>query len=136
MIRNILNDEENKNKLVLAAGLLVLAAAIGIFNMVFSKGNEKPVDANFKIYARTYYEKGFYDLFLQEELKGNVEEFRNYESGIKFNAGKIFNDINIDSNEEFKKKGDLCDLNNSYAVFYPYAPYGKNDYTLEIELVC
>lgn len=124
-------------------GVLVSAVMVGVSLFVATYFNpEAEAKRKFEEMATTYYEEYFYDKFMESIEPGVKEEkLKMYEeTGLQpvllrqlllYQNGK-----NAGLKKYFERQGYECDKNKTSAKFYPVAPYGKKDYTVEYEYSC
>lgn len=131
----------NKKKIGIIIGSVVLVVAIVVGIILFlNKSNEEQLTKNLNTLGKQFYEDFYYPS--QENSQEDVKKFfKQYEvSGIKVNLENIAKANKIDEelvkgmvNNKTKKE---CDKTNSYVIFYPKKPYGKTNYTIEVNLEC
>ena len=140
------NNVDKKKKMIqicaIAVGLIAIFAAV-----LFLTGGVKLSQKDKLSDSLTKMGKEFYSEFYYEEIsKGKtskeVSEFLSkfQDVGIKVNLDNLSR-YNDNANEEeianFKNEdGEACNKTNTRAVIYPKSPYGKEDYTIKVELDC
>ena len=123
---------------VIVSGTMV---ALSIFVTVYFN-SEAVAHRKFERLAREYYEDYYYDKFMEsmseEAFQAKMETFA--KTGLQpvplrqvllYQNGK-----NQAYKKYFEKENFACDKNTTTAKFYPVAPYGKTDYTVEFNYSC
>ena len=131
-----------KKKLIIIVGaavLVVAGIAVGLI-LLLGGNNSKKLEANLNTLGKQFYEEFYYPS--QEKSQEDVKEFiKKFEkTGIKVNLENIAKVSKVDQdlvkemvNKKTKKE---CDKTASYVIIKPKKPYGKTDYTIEVNLEC
>ncbi len=136
---NVLNDK----KFLLILGGIVLLAIILIALLLIFRTNEGQLKKELKEMGVSFYEDYYYDS-LKKNYQDNDEGFKDYLSGFKDQGFKIdldnlsrVNDMQ-DKLKDFvnSKTDEECDKLKTNIVIYPKESYGKEDYTMDVTLVC
>ena len=136
-------SEQPKTRYV-AIFVVVVATLAVVGNLVLSLNftPEKTTARAMEKIARDYYENYFYDNYVGDRSREEIEEEL---SGMKESGfpRTYLHDLLLFDNErhaedakEFRHKGYTCDTNKTYVIFYPKEPYGKKDYDVKYEMVC
>ncbi|MBR4830709.1 MAG: hypothetical protein IKZ96_02970 [Bacilli bacterium] len=133
-----------KKLIIIICGAVLAVAAIATLVVLGVKGvftsNEKKLNANLTTLGKQFYEDFYYPS--QEKSQEDVKEFiKKFEkTGIKVNLENIAKVSKVDQelvksmvNSKTKKE---CDKTASYVIIKPTKPYGKTDYTIEVNLDC
>ena len=132
----------SKKKLVIIIGaaVVVLAGIAVALVLIFGGNNEKKLTNNLTTLGKQFYEEFYYPSQekSQEDVKAFVKKFE--KTGIKVNLENIAKVSKVDKelvdsmvNNKTKEK---CDAKNSYVIIRPEKPYGKTNYTIEVNLDC
>ncbi len=137
--------KNNKKQVGIIAGVLlvvILAVTITI-NVTNSKKEtqEDKLNTTLKELGKDFYENFYYPQVGSDDSSRAtfLEKFSTI--GIKVNLDNLsrYNGKDVESKiAEFKneKSGEDCDKENTKVTIYPKDPYGKEDYTIEVTLVC
>ncbi|MBQ3275348.1 hypothetical protein IJH46_02910 [Candidatus Saccharibacteria bacterium] len=118
-----------------------IMVALSIFVTVYFNA-EAVAHRKFEFLAREYYETYYHEKFFEnmteEAFEAKIETFEKtgfqpvllrqlllYQNG-KYSSYKKY----------FEMEGFSCDKNTTSAKFYPVAPYGPKDYTVEFNYSC
>lgn len=133
----------NKNLIVIIVSVVVVLAIIAVAAMFFidKKDNKKELEKSLTEMGRDFYENFYYDQVgsSADERTSLLSKFTTV--GIKvdldnlgrYNNGEFKDQISKFQNKKTKEK---CSKTNTRVIVYPKSPYGKTDYTVEIELDC
>lgn len=129
--------------------ILVAVALIVIFIVVFvltsgkgGKSLENDLTKSLTKMGEEFYTEFYYPEISKDksaaEVTESLEKFKDI--GIKINLDNLsrYNDgANTEEIAKFKNKdGKECNVQTTRAIIYPKSPYGKNDYTVKVELDC
>ena len=129
-----------KNKkivLIVLAAVVVIVVCLIIFG---NKSNEKELNSNMEKLGVFFYEDYYYpsQKKSQKDVKKYLAKFE--KSGIKINLTNLSKISKVDQklidsmvNSKTDKK---CDFDKSYVIIYPEKPFEKNNYKLDVDLVC
>lgn len=138
-----------KKKLGIIIGAVVIVVAAIVLAIIFLGGNkEKKLSTNLNTLGKQFYEEFYYPS--QEKSQDDVKSFiKKFEkTGIKVNLENIAKISKVDQDllktmGISKEKSDSkvktiakCDTSNTYVIIKPKKPYGKTDYSIEINLDC
>ena len=127
-------------------GIIIGAAAIVVIGIVVAlillipRNNSKKLTSNLSTLGKQFYEEFYYPSQekSQDDVKAFVKKFE--KTGIKVNLENIAKISKVDKelvdsmvNSKTKKE---CDAKESYVIIKPKKPYGKTDYTIEVNLDC
>lgn len=143
----ILSDEEKKKKLIeLGAIALVLIVIIFAVVFFFAKGSkpnlETQLNKSLENMGKDFYTNFYYVEMTKNKSSEEVSEFlsKYQDIGIKVdldNLSRYDGERYKDEVAKFKNEdGKACDMKSSRAIIKPKAPYGKDDYTITVELEC
>lgn len=137
-------EKTSKKKLIAiiaAAIILVIGIIVLIVCLVNKpKSNEKELKNNLKKLGSQFYTEFYYPAQekAQKDVKSFVAKFE--KTGIKVNLENIAKFSKIDKklvdgmvNNVTKES---CDNKNTYVIIKPKSPYGKNDFTVDVNLSC
>ena len=125
---------------IIGAAVVVIAGIVVGAILLFGGNNEKKLTSNLTTLGKQFYEEFYYPSQekSQEDVKAFVKKFE--KTGIKVNLENIAKVGKVDQdlvkgmvNNKSKKE---CDKTASYVVIKPKKPYGKTDYTIEVNLEC
>ncbi len=133
---------EEKKMLVIGGGVLAVIIITILFVIIWTSGNSaKKLENSLKEMGKDFYENYYYDQTgkTQEERAKFLAKYASI--GIKINLdnlGRYNSNINKEKIAEFvnSKTKESCNKENTKVIIYPKESYGKNDYTLEVELDC
>lgn len=132
----------NKSLIIIIVSVVVVAI-IAVIAMLFidKKDNKKELEKSLTEMGRDFYENFYYDQVgsSADERTSLLSKFTTV--GIKvdldnlgrYNNGELKDQISKFQNKKNKEK---CSKTNTRVIIYPKSPYGKTDYTVEIELDC
>ena len=131
---------KKKLLIIIGAAVVVIAGIVVGAILLFGGNNEKKLTSNLTTLGKQFYEEFYYPSQekSQEDVKAFVKKFE--KTGIKVNLENIAKVGKVDQdlvkgmvNNKSKKE---CDKTASYVVIKPKKPYGKTDYTIEVNLEC
>ncbi len=139
-------EKEKRNKLILigsiALGLIIVFIVIFCIANRNNKTLEEKLSEKLTKMGEEFYTNFYYDEFTkdksEEEIAESLSKFEeigvkiNLDNLLRYDNGKNQNEADTFKNEE----GEACNLNNTKAIIYPKSPYGKRDYTIEVQLDC
>lgn len=141
-----MTKEEKRNKMILicsiAVGLVIVFVVVFCLTTRSNKSLEDELSESLTKMGEEFY-TDFYYVEISKgktatEISDNLSKFKDI--GIKINLDNLsrYNDgKNKEEIAKFKnEKGTACDMTNTRAIIYPTSPYGKNDYTIKVELDC
>jgi len=132
--------------IVIATVAVVAGLAVGAFFIFSNKEDPAEVKkaqqtADMETLGREFYTDLFYKQLAenrsQEELKAFLEKYK--ETGINTNLDNLSrtaSDTNKKKAEKLLSEDNNCDKEKTRVYVYPKAPYGKDDYTVKVELAC
>ena len=133
----------------LAGYIFVAVALIVVFIVVFVFTNgkvggsqEDKLSKSLTKMGEEFYTEFYYKQISQNksaaEVAENLEKFKDI--GIKINLDNLARYKDGANKEEIAKfknsNGKECNVQSTRAIIYPKSPYGKNDYTVKVELDC
>lgn len=142
-----MTKDEKRNKMVFICGIAV--ALVIVFVIVFclttggkNKSLEDQLSDSLTKMGKEFYTEFYYVEISKDksatEISDNLSKFKDI--GIKINLDNLsrYNDgANKEEIAKFKNEnGKACDMTNTRAIIYPASPYGKDDYTIKVELDC
>lgn len=126
----------------IAVGLII----VFIFILYLTRGSrmslEESLNKSLTKMGEEFYTEFYYAEISKDKTTTEISEFLSkfQDVGIKVNLDNLsrYNDGENDKKvKEFKnEKGTKCNTTSTRAIIYPKSPYGKNDYTIEVELDC
>ena len=135
---------EKRNKIIktcaLSVGLIfifVFVFLVGNGSIVFSK--EKRLSRDFQMLGQKFYTDFYYEQVSTGKSEKEVSNFLGQfkEVGIKVSLGNIERYNTEENNKQIKKlKKAKCSKTESIITIYPTSPYGKNNYTIKVDLDC
>ena len=142
---NKISKEEQKKGIiktvVIAAVVLIVIVVAFILTRTIKPSLESQLDKSLTKMGEEFYTDFYYTEISKNKSTAEVTEFleKFSEVGIKVNLDNLSR-YNDGKNEEeitnFKNGDKECDTSNTKAIIYPKKPYGKNDYTIKVELDC
>lgn len=135
---------EKRNRIfktcALSVGLILIFVFVFLIStgtIVFSK--EKRLSNDFQMLGQNFYTDFYYKQVStgksEKEVSNFLSQFK--EIGIKVSLGNIEKYNTEENNKKIKKlEKAKCSKTDSIITIYPKSPYGKNDYTLKINLKC
>ena len=139
---------KKQNLKTILLGLLVLAVVAGlVFAVIFVfKGDPEKKKATeqtayMEDLGKEFYTELFYKQLDEGRSKEELKDFlKKYEEiGINTNLDNLSRTAGNDNKkkiEELLSAENKCDKEKTKVFIYPKAPYGKNDFTLKVELSC
>lgn len=127
-----------------AIGVLALAivGVIGYVAVQFYNMPEYRTEREMNNLAKDYYENYFYDKFVNNVGDGSLFDAmgQHQENGMErvyLRQLLVFDgERHGDLREVFDSAHYTCNTNTSWVKYHPYEPYGKTDYSYEINLAC
>jgi len=134
--------KNNKGFIGIVVGVAILVVLV-ILGMSLFGSNKSKLEKELKEMGKNFYEEYYYDS-LKNNFKNDGEGFKEYlqkytEQGftinldnlnrIKVNDGKIEDFVN-------SKTKEACDVTSTNVIIYPKEGFGKEDYSIEVNLVC
>lgn len=133
-----------KSFIIIIAIVLVLIVCSIIISVLLKnshKSNENSLKNSLTEMGRDFYENFYYEQIGKsaDERTNLLAKYTNI--GIKvdlenlatYNNGKFKDKVSEFINNKTEEK---CNKSNSKAIIYPKSPYGKTDYTIEVNLDC
>lgn len=120
-------------------GIVICMVIVATDIIVISLENpQKTAERKIRLIAEDYWENYFYDRFRgHREAK---EAFSEYEKTgfprVYLRQLLIFDNERHASSREILTKTYKCDTNTTTVVFYPEAPFEKNNYRIEYKIAC
>lgn len=134
----------SKKKIILIIGALALLAIIiyaAIYSAKTDEREEQKLYDQLNALASNYYKDYYYNLFgdTDEEIASKISQYK--DTGITISLDdlakyKIDDYSNILASYKNYKTGSECDYEDTKVTFYPYEPYGRNDFRIESTVVC
>jgi len=129
--------KENKKTLIIVLILFVVLIVISIFNLISDNDSTLDNEEIIKTFAGLYYEDGYYPEVTSIYRENYANKLKEYEAeGIKLTLLDIISTFEDIDEYKFYKEGNYCDFEKTYAIIYPKAPYGVNDYTIKTKISC
>ena len=130
----------NKTRvIIICAVVIVIAAVVCLF--VFgdsTKRKKMELENELKTLGKDFYENFYYDLVVRDNGIQTITKYKTV--GIKISLDNIsrYKEENAEKVSKFvnPKTKKECNKADTRAVIYPKEPYGKTDYTIEVELSC
>jgi hypothetical protein len=135
---------EKKKKIIIIAGAAILAIAVIVLCFVLfgnkEAKNKKELEANLVKLGEAFYEDYYYPS--QEKSQKDIKEYlaKFKTSGLRINLDNLSKISKTDKtlldkmvNNKTKEK---CDFSKTYITILPEEDYGKEDYKIEVKLVC
>lgn len=135
----------NKNVLIIIASILLVVLVVLVVVVVNPFAKKLSQEEEFKKKIETMGAEFYEDLYYKqvETLGDEKADFlKKFETiGIKVDLGNLSRYKGEDSEKilkEFvnKKTNEACDKTKTQAIIYPQAPYDKDSYKIEVNLVC
>ena len=125
-----------RNIVICAAIFVVIIAVVCLFVFGNSTRRKKvELENNLASLGKDFYENFYYDLVVRDNGIQTITKFKTI--GIKISLDNIirYKEENADLAEKFVNPDtkEACDKTNTKAIIYPKEPYGKTDYTIEVE---
>lgn len=143
--RKITKEEQKKSMIktiALAAGVMIILVVAFILTKTIKPSLEDQLNDSLTKMGEEFYTDFYYTEISKNKSTTEVSAFleKFSEVGIKVNLDNLsrYNDgQNKEEIAKFKNKDDkACNTTNTKAIIYPKKPYGKNDYTIKVELDC
>lgn len=128
--------------IALAVGLIIIFAVILFLTRGLGVSLEDKLSNSLTKMGEEFYTDFYYTEISKNKSDDEVSEFLSKfkDVGIKVNLDNLsrYNEEkNKETIETFKnEKGTKCNTTSTRAIIYPASPYGKNDYTIKVELDC
>lgn len=128
--------------IALAVGLIIIFAVILFLTRGLGVSLEDKLSNSLTKMGEEFYTDFYYTEISKNKSADEVSEFLSKfkDVGIKVNLDNLsrYNEEkNKETIETFKnEKGTKCNTTSTRAIIYPESPYGKNDYTIKVELDC
>lgn len=145
-VRETISKEEKKKKMIqicaIAVGLIIVFIVVLFLTRGIRLSQEEKLNKSLTKMGEEFYTEFYYSEISKDKTSTEVSEFLSkfQDVGIKVNLDNLsrYNDnANEDEIANFKNEdGTECNKTNTRAVIYPKSPYGKNDYTIKVELDC
>ena len=129
---------KQKINFLIIAGIVIIALCVILFVVFRPKNGETRInndtfqDELEKIGADFY--ENYYYSNLSEEEKVKLSNYT--DNGIRIDITNLVVIIPIDDSIQNQLRKDKCDFDQTKIVIYPKEPYGKQDYSIELELSC
>ena len=143
---------ENNKKIVIIGSIVIVVALVGL-GICLAMNNNKSVKGPKVLteyldeIGRDFYENFYYDQIGKDDQSraAFVEKYKDI--GFKFSIDNLSRWTTKDEAKdqkyakmisEFKNNetGEECDKDKTMLILYPVSPYGKKNYTVEVELAC
>ena len=129
-------------RIVIGIVFICLVVVIGATVASWYFSPDKVARREIERIARDYYENYFYNNFFAE-LTGEDRQTE-FEKYVKrgFAPTYLRQLLNYDDGKHqasagyFSDPNYTCDTNATNVIFYPYQPFGEENYTMKIEMVC
>lgn len=141
-----ISSNEKKKKMIqicaISVGLIIVFVVVLFLVKGISFSKEDKLNKSLTKMGEKFYTEFYYSEISKNKTSTEVSEFLSkfQDVGIKVNLDNLsrYNDnANEDEIANFKNEdGTECNKTNTRAVIYPTSPYGKNDYTIKVELDC
>ena len=126
-------------------GVVIVAGLVVAVMFVFKGDSEKKKEAEQTTYVagagREFYTELFYKQLAEgrskEELKNFLKKYE--ETGINTSLDNLSRTAGKENKKKVEKllsNEHKCDKEKTKVFIYPKAPYGKDDYTIEVKLAC
>lgn len=145
-VRETISKEEKKKKMIqicaIAVGLIIVFIVVLFLTRGIRLSQEEKLNKSLTKMGEEFYTEFYYSEISKDKTSTEVSEFLSkfQDVGIKVSLDNLsrYNDnANEDEIANFKNEdGTECNKTNTRAVIYPKSPYGKNDYTIKVELDC
>lgn len=145
-VKETISKEEKKKKMIqicaIAVGLIVVFIVVLFLTRGLRLSQEEKLNKSLTEMGEEFYTEFYYTEISKDKTSTEVSEFLSkfQDVGIKVNLDNLsrYNDnANEDEIANFKNEdGTECNKTNTRAIIYPKSPYGKNDYTIKVELDC
>lgn len=138
-MKNKVDNFFSKKINILIITVIFIVVLCIIFFIVFKpKNNKSRIDNNtlqdkLEKIGSDFYENYYYSNVPDEE-KTKLSNYR--DNGIRINLTNLSVIISMDDNIQNQLKKDQCDFDQTKIVIYPKEPYGKQNYSIELELSC
>lgn len=141
-----MTKEEKRNKMILICSIAVVLVIVFVVVFCLTTRNNKSLEDELSESLTKMGEEFYTDFYYVEiskdktaiEISDNLSKFKDI--GIKINLDNLSRYDDGKNKEEISKfkneNGIACDITNTRAIIYPISPYGKNDYTIKVELDC
>lgn len=134
----------NKKRIIVIISALALLAIViyaAIYSAKTDEREEQKLYDQLNVLASNYYKDYYYNLFGDNdtEIANRISQYKDTGITISLNdlaKYKIDDYSNILSSYKNYKTGSNCDYDNTKVTFYPYEPYGRNDFRIESTVVC
>lgn len=145
-VKETISKDEKKKKMIqicaISVGLIVVFVVVLLLTKGIKLSQEDKLSKSLTNMGEEFYTEFYYGEISKGKTSSEVSEFlaKFKDVGIKVNLENLSR-YNDNANEEeianFKNNdGTECNKTNTRAVIYPTSPYGKNDYTIKVELDC
>lgn len=121
--------------------VLVIACGVYLYKSKVNPDKEKELTTSLEKMGSEFYTDFYYTELSKNNSSQNVSnslsKFK--DTGIKINLDNLerYNGgKNEDEIAKFKNNGKECNKENTKAIIKPKSPYGKNDFTISVELDC
>lgn len=140
-MKNIINNFfKQKSNILLISGMIILIILIIIFIVPsfkhkknYNDDNSNFLEEQLKKIGKQFYENYYYSNLSSEEY-AKLANFSN--NGIRIDITNLEVIISLDDSIKNQLEKDNCDFDQTKIVIYPKEPYGKQDYSVELELSC
>ncbi len=140
-MNEIIKFVKSDKRIIITGVIILFLVVLGTF-LAFTVGSVAfTLENDLEVMGKDFYENFYYD-----QLKSSDEERSEFLSkfqsqGIKINLSNLVRsnkEVNEEKAKEFvnPKTKEPCDMENTKVIIYPKSPYGKKDYTIEVDLVC
>lgn len=117
--------------LVIVVALIIILVSSGSKDKAKSASEEERLTQYLEEIGRDFYETKYQPQMTEDFLSGYTD------LGIKIklsSLSRLYAETNKEEIESFTKA--KCDEESTRVIIYPKAPYGAEDYTIEVELTC
>lgn len=145
-VKGTISKDEKKKKMIqicaISVGIIVVFVVVLFLTKGIRLSQEEKLNKSLTKMGEEFYTEFYYSEISKDKTSTEVSEFLSkfQDVGIKVNLDNLsrYNDnTNEDEIANFKNdNGTECNKTNTRAVIYPKSPYGKNDYTIKVELDC
>ncbi len=144
MENNEVKTENSKKNIgliigICAAVVAVIVAIVIVVNVVNGpKKYKTKLENELKEIGKDFYENFYYDIVVNNNGVEQISKFNSV--GIKVNLDNLqrYKNENADKIKDFvnPKTKEECNKEETKVIIYPQDPYGKENYTMEVQLSC
>lgn len=129
----------NKRNIIVCLSVLIVLIVGIVLIVLFAvpKTGKSKLEAELKEMGKGFYENFYYDLVVGSNGIDNISKFESI--GIKVDLDNLSRQNQENKKkieEDFKNNDKECNKENTKVTIYPKNPYGKTDYTMEVQLDC